>query len=373
MISDRTLNRRRLIMGGVSASLTAGLFSGLAAPAISGTASVTSQGASRVVLGDGHILMALALIIDDPVSHLVGWQGDVVLRSASLFEAWVAQAPELAQVPVLGQASADSFSTEATVGTAPDLVILGGGYGPGRNAGTLIDRVTDFGAEVLFVDFYEDPLTNTAPSLRALGRAFGGVAQERAEAFATFYETRVAAIQSTLAQDTQARPTVLLEAHAGMRGWPCCWIPGGSGLGAFIAAAGGQHAGEAMAPGRSWVQLQLEAALTQTPDIYITTGGPYLSDASGLAIGPGVSEEEARTSLAKAVLESDLRIGETLPPENIHGLWHLFHATPLNILALEALAGWIRPDLFDPAASVRLQQQINQDHLALSVEGTLAI
>jgi iron complex transport system substrate-binding protein len=53
----------------------------------------------------------------------------------------------------------------------------------------------------------------------------------------------------------------------------------------------------------------------------------------------------------------------------VHGLWNFFNAVPLNILAAEAFAHWLRPDLFadiDPDQSLK---EINARFAAVPFNG----
>ena len=53
----------------------------------------------------------------------------------------------------------------------------------------------------------------------------------------------------------------------------------------------------------------------------------------------------------------------------VHGLWNFFNAVPLNILAAEAFAHWLRPDIFadvNPDASLN---EINERFAAVPFRG----
>ncbi|WP_142848370.1 hypothetical protein [Telmatospirillum sp. J64-1] len=54
----------------------------------------------------------------------------------------------------------------------------------------------------------------------------------------------------------------------------------------------------------------------------------------------------------------------------VHALWHNFYNSPMNLLAIEALATWIHPELFsdiDPAATLA---EINERFLPVPFQGT---
>lgn len=373
--------RRRTILKSLAAGASlAALAPALALPARADTSLVTQDNrridadlTGRVLLGDGHVLLALSLIHPDPVGLLAAWQGDFARYSTVLYDQYRARFPQIDAVPIVGQASPDTFSVEAALASAPAVAILAGSYGPGSEDTHVVDRLRDAGVEVVFVDFYVNPLENTAPSMRALGRIFGGEIEAKAEAFARFHESRLDRVRDRTRPGEIDRPTVLLQAHAGAQGWNCCYMPGKAGLGEFIALAGGANIGDALSQTRPWVQSGLEYVLAQDPDIFVTTGGPYLAEKGGPVIGPGVSEADAKESLKAALDHAEVNVLTAVRSGRVHALWHLLQATPFNAVAVEALALWQHPDLFsdiDPAATFA---EINRDYLAVPLEGCFAV
>ncbi|MCG5477222.1 MAG: ferrichrome ABC transporter, partial [Sinorhizobium fredii] len=53
----------------------------------------------------------------------------------------------------------------------------------------------------------------------------------------------------------------------------------------------------------------------------------------------------------------------------VHGLWNFFNAIPLNIVAAEAFAAWLRPDLFADVDPARTLAEINERFAAVPFEG----
>ncbi|GGE54011.1 ferrichrome ABC transporter substrate-binding protein [Agaricicola taiwanensis] len=328
---------------------------------------------SRLLLGDGHILLALALIHPDPASLIAAWQGDLTRHSPEIFKAYQRKTPSLAEAQVVGMASPDTFSVELALAAEPDLAIFGGCYGPGPTSTSVLSRMKDVGVPVVFVDFFHDPLANTAPSMRRLGAALGGEARDKAKDFAAFHEARLKRIADRLAEARPQRPSVLLQSMAGAPGWNCCWVPGEAGLGTFITFAGGQNIGAELSTTTPWIRANREFVLSHPIDCFVTTGGPHLRGTQGLVIGPEVKEEEAHRTLLSAVAGSEVAEIDAVAQGNVHGFWHLLHATPVNIIAVEALARWLHPDLFsdlDPEATLA---EINQRYLALPLTGRFTV
>ena len=89
----------------------------------------------------------------------------------------------------------------------------------------------------MFIDFLANPIDNTVPSMRLLGRLLGREAA--AEAFVRFHQMRTQRIEQRLAQAKPPLPSVLIHAHAGLN--ECCNSPGRATIGAFIEPAGGRN------------------------------------------------------------------------------------------------------------------------------------
>ena len=368
--------RRRDFITGLAAASAACLMSGGPGKAFAGQVTeYTGEGVEipsrprRLLLGDGHLLLALALVHPDPVSLLAGWQGDLIRHSPAIFDAYRKRSPDLAKVPVVGQASADSFSVEAAIATKPDLAILAGCYGPGKRTPQIVARLQAAGIPVLFVDFWVDPIRNTAPSIRALGQALGGESVDRAEAFADFHESRLTHISQRLKSVT-TRPKVLIDMHPGA--WSCCWVPGTAGFGHFISVAGGENVTASLSQ-LPWIQASREYVLSNEPDVFVATGGPYMRGQGGPVLGEGVGIEEARRTLKQAVDNSGLKTLKPVRDGRVSAFWHLFQDTPMNVVAVESLARAIHPDVFsdiDPAATM---SEINRRFFAVPLEGCYTI
>ncbi|WP_211230523.1 ABC transporter substrate-binding protein [Inquilinus limosus] len=320
------------------------------------------QPARRVVLGDGGLITVLALLDPEPASLVVGWAENLVRFDPGTAAAYRARFPAIDRLPLVGGTTADSFSIEQVLGLSPDLVVLPLWFGPAEE---LERQLGAAGIPVLHIDFFNDPLRNTVPSLRALGRAVGR--EERAEAFIRFYQEHMGRIARTLAAHPGARPKVLLHARAG--GWDCCWSSGASGPGTLIDFAGGDNIARLVVPGPTG-QLGLEYVLSQNPEVYIAAGGPQLPGPGNFSIGPGVPRAAVREQLAAIRGEPGIGSLPAIAAGRAHALWLNFFHSPTHVVAVEAMAKWIHPELFgdlDPEATLA---EINRRFLAVPMEGT---
>lgn len=318
----------------------------------------------RILLGEGFLLLSLGFVTPDPLASLAGWGGDLKSFDPATYALFAEAFPALEELPTVGLGSFETFSVEQALGLRPDLVV----FSLWQAAGDPEELAAPFeaaGIPVLFVDFYQDPLDNTIRSLELLGRALGQ--EERVAAFAAFHEEHLARITDRLSGEQGEGPSVLLHAFPAL--WPCCWSAGGGGIGEAIGLLGGRNIGADRFPSANGGQLNLEYVITQDPEVYIATGVAGAA-ADGLQLGSGVGPEEARASLEAVVEAPGLATLKATREGRVHGLWNFFNGSPLNILAVEAMATWIRPDLFgdiDPGATLA---EINERFSAVPFEGT---
>lgn len=142
---------------------------------------------NRILLGEGRLLSAIALLEGDkPLDRIVGWQGDLRKLDPQTYAAYKAKFPQIDNIPLIGNTSADSVSAEKVLTLNPDIAIFGlSGHGPGKNS-ELVGQLEKAGVPVVFVDFRDNPLQNTLPSIRMLGKALNR--EQTAEKYADFYE-----------------------------------------------------------------------------------------------------------------------------------------------------------------------------------------
>lgn len=303
----------------------------------------------RIVLGEGRLFFALALLDrDDPFQRVVGWQNDMRLLDPHTYQVYAQKYPQIAKLPLIGQASEQSVSAEQILGLKPDLAIFSiAGEGPTQHS-PVADLLEQAGVPVLFIDFRVHPIKNTRVSMEALGTVLGRE-QEAAE-YLGLYDRHLKRVTDAVAglKDSE-RPKVFLELLAGVWQAPG-HTTGKSGLGSVVQAVGGHNIGADVVPG-ALGDVSVEYVLQADPDVYIATG----NRAPGVLLGAGVSTETARQSLAKITARPEFAPLRPIKAGEAHGLWHDFYNSPFNILAIEAMARWVHPERFkdlDPQATM---------------------
>lgn len=338
--------------------------------------SVTLQApAKRIILTQARHLQVLALLHPDPVSILAGWSDEFRTSFSNEYQSYLEHFPAIAKIPVVGRHTADTFSVEQALALQPDLVLLtasfaGIGKGQDPNDSLIIRQFQSAGIPVLIIDFFVQPMENTVPSLRALGKALGQ--QKRSEAFIELYETHMAAIAERLADvPADQKPAVFVHAHAGST--DCCNSPGTGTFNEMVEYAGGHNIGIDVlktVTGR----LSFEYINTRNPAIYVATGtGSGKRTRSGLVIGTGASEDEARQSLKRIIESNRLGALPAIRNGNAHGIWHAFNDSPLHVIFIEALAGWIHPERFADISARKTLDEINQRFLTVPMQGTYMV
>ncbi|MFT0476377.1 ABC transporter substrate-binding protein [Pseudomonas antarctica] len=317
----------------------------------------------RVVLGEGRLISAFALLDKDaPFQRIVGWQNDLKLLDPHTYNAYVAKFPKVKDIPLIGQASEQSVSAEEILSLKPDLAVFSiSGHGPTEHS-AVADVLTKAGIPVLFVDLRINPVEGTHTSMNALGQALGREAQ--ANAFLDFYDQHIKVITDAVATlPAGPRPSVFLELLAGAWQAPG-HTTGKSGMGEMIKLVGGRNIAAEVVPG-ALGDISVEYALKADPDVYVATG----NHKPGLMLGAGVSTDEARGAFDRVLARPEFANLRAIREGKAHGLWHDFYNSPYNLLAIEALAKWVHPQLFaklDPQASM---EQINRQFLGIPLQG----
>lgn len=322
----------------------------------------------RILLTEGMLLIAASLVHEDPASRVVGWGGDLKRFDATLYERYRSAFPKLDELPVIGTGKSETLSVEAALALQPDLIVMSK-WQLGSGGSRLVELLELAGLTVAVVDFYQDPDANTLQSMAIIGKIFDR--ETKAAAYIDFYESHKQRLETLAATLSGPRPKVFLHAFAGV--WPCCWSAGTGNLGAFIDRFGGDNIGAASFPTANGGSLGREYVLTADPDVYIVTGTPTDNAPGAIRIGPGVPAADAGETLTDVIELSEIPDLAAMQNGRVHGLWNYFNAMPFNIVAMEALARWIRPDVFGEIDPAQTMAEINEYFLAVPLEGTFLV
>lgn len=309
---------------------------------------VLDEPVRRIVLGEGRHMAVLGLLHDDPVALVAGWRLDKALDAPTM-AAYRAKFPAIDTITSVGSGNRD-ISVETVVGLEPDLVILSLMDRGDPAMDRALQQFEAAGIPVAFVDFFSHPQENSIPSLRIIGALTGG--EDRAEEFATFYDTRLKRIRERLADPSIRRPRVFFHVHAAPTG--CCSTAGQGVFNDFITTAGGTNVAAETLKGVIG-NVSLEFLISTDPDFYIATGGGHMRARGGLVLGPDVEKSEAERTFADLIAGSGISTLRAVEEGRAAGVWQLFNDSPTHIALIEYLARTLHPDLFadvDPDATL---------------------
>ena len=331
--------------------------------------------AKRVILTQARHLPVMALLTPDPVSILAGWSDEFRTSFSREYQNYLERFPAIAKVPLVARHTADSFSVEQTMALRPDLVVLTARFAGGTDRESvenslMMKRFAAAGIPVLVVDFFVKPLENTVPSLKALGEAIGQ--PQRTAEFIDFYQRHMKGVADRLKDlPASSHPPVLVHAHAGST--DCCNSPGQGTFNEMIRYAGGHNIGADVLKTQTG-KLSFEYINSRNPQVYIATGtGSGKRASQGLHIGTGVTEDDARSSLQAVIDGNRLTALSAVRNGNAHGIWHAFNDSPLHVVFIEALAGWIHPDRVDEQSARKTLDEINRRFLTVPLSGTYLV
>jgi iron complex transport system substrate-binding protein len=307
-----------------------------------------SDQVGKVILGEGRFLAAFGVLeINNPLSRVAGMLNEFRKFDPATFQKYKEIYPEIDSIPVFGQTSEDTVSIEKIISLKPDVAIFGvEGHGPKARSKVIIDTLKAVGIPIIFIDFRQQPLKNTAKSIEIIGQILGQ--EKQAEAFSSLYKTELTKITDRLAKNATSCPTVLLEIRVGL-GEECCMTISRGMFADMIEQAGACNIAKDVLPGEAGL-LNLEYVITNAPDIYIGTAvgsmkGP-MSGKGRIVLGAGIEETTARSSLEEALQRAGINSLPAVQNKRAHAIWHHFYNSPLNLYAFQKFAKWFHPELF---------------------------
>jgi len=300
----------------------------------------------RIILGEGRqIYFVATLDKDDPFKRIVGWRDDLPKADPDNYKAYLARYPDIAKLPTFGGMKEGSFDVEQAIALKPDVLFMNIESKVASDEAKLIEKLAAVGIPVVYVDFRERPFENTEPSMRLIGKLFGE--EEKAEEFIAFRAAEIARVTDRLKGAKVDQPLVMIE-RAGGYSDDCCMSFGRENFGKMVEIAGGRNLAADLIPGTFGV-VNPEQIVAANPDVVIVTGGnwdAYVPGGAWVGLGPGTDLAEARRKLVNLTQRPAFAHTAAVGNGRVHAIWHQFYNSPYQFVAIQAIAGWLHPELF---------------------------
>ncbi|WP_299777512.1 ABC transporter substrate-binding protein [uncultured Roseobacter sp.] len=324
---------------------------------IAGREITLPQAPSRIILGEGRMMYAIAPLTDsNPFEKIVGWKDDLIQYDPDAFRKFEAAFPQdAARMVNFGNPYAGDFSIEAVLENEADLVLLDLGNLFKAEETGLIDKLDKAGVPVAFIDFRQNPTENAIPSMLLLGRVLGE--EKNAAEFIDFYVAQMRKVSNVVAGiPAEERPLVVVENAAGWQNDFCCWSFGPYNYGRFVELAGGTNYGSKLANAYS-VDLSLEGILTADPDVVIGTGANWAEarpEVTATLLGYEADPDENAKRIKALAERSGFKDLRAVQEGRMHSIYHQFYNSPYHFIAIQQIAKWLHPADFedlDPQAT----------------------
>ncbi len=327
----------------------------------------------RVILGEGRQLyLVAALDTQNPIERIVGWRKDLIQSDPDTYGAYLRKFPDIAKIPTFGGFEDGTFDIEQAISQRPDVIILNIEAQHATEDARYIEKLDALGIPVVYVDFRNNPMQNTEPTMRLFGQLFGK--QARAEAFIDFRNQQIRRVTDVIEARHPARPKVFIERIGGYTD-DCCLTFGNENFGLFVEMAGGDNIAKGIIP-TTFGQLNAEQVVVANPAQVVVTSANWEAFAPGghwVGVGPGADMAQARQKLAWYTQRPAYAGIKAQDDRAFHAIWHQFYNSPYQFVAIQQLAKWFHPTLFadlDPDASFR---QLHEQFLPVPYEPGYAV
>lgn len=305
------------------------------------------QAPRRIVLQDGRDIMAMALLDrEEPFKRIVAWNNLLKRQDSKGWAVLSQRWPEAESIPNMGLSDHGEVNNETVIATHPDLLIAQLRAKPTLEQTGVLARFKALNIPVLFLDYQQQPIKNTVPSIKLLGKVLDR--EKNAKAYTDFYQQRLSLIRQTVAKQSH-NPLVFIEPIAG-NSESCCFTHGRNGWGDLVATAGGENIGTQLLTGASGF-INPEQIITMRPEYYVMTGSKR-GDANNpvLPFGYNADPKQVQARFNALLARNAVTEIPAVKAGHVAGVYHHFYNHPWNIIGVEVLA-----KLFYPQAMAQLE------------------
>ncbi|WP_018917571.1 ABC transporter substrate-binding protein [Vreelandella zhanjiangensis] len=330
---------------------------------------VTLDGpAERVILGEGRQIYLLGLLEPEaPFSHIVGWREDFSQADPDNYARYAERFPEIEELPTFGGFKDGTFDVEQAASLTPDIVFMNLEAKAATEDAAYDDKLGQLGIPIVYVDFREDPIEHTIPSMRLMGQIMGDEAA--AEEFIDFAEAQLARVTDVIEEANPERPSVFID-RAGGYSDECCMSFGPGNFGEYVTLAGGTNIADGIIPG-SFGTLNPEQIIAANPEHVVVTGGnwdAYVPGGDWVGMGPGADMQAAHDKLEALTGRTAMTGIQAVESGNFHAIWHQFYNSPYYFVAIQQLAKWLHPELFEDLDPEATMEELHERFLPIDYE-----
>jgi len=322
----------------------------------------------KVILGEGRqIYLLSALQPDNPFETVVGWREDFGQADPDSYARYLKKFPQMADLPTFGGFKDGTFDVEQAAALEPDVILMNIEAKAATEDSGYDDKLAELDIPIVYVDFRDDPLDHTTPSMRIIGTLLGE--EQAAEDFIAFSEAQMKKVTDAIAAGNPDRPTVFVD-RAGGYSEDCCMSFGDGNFGEYVTVAGGENIARDIIPA-TFGTLNAEQIIAANPDHVVVTGGnwdAYVPGGAWVGMGPGADMAEARRKL-EALTQRTAMTGITaVDTGNFHAIWHQFYNSPYYFVAVQKMAKWFHPELFEDLDPEATMQELHARFLPVDYE-----
>lgn len=323
-----------------------------------------------MILGEGRIVYALSLLRQKPLEGVLAWRTDLIKNDPDTYAKMLEKFPEIKNIPDLGNPYSSDINLETIISMKPDVYLLNVGNLLKAQESGLIDKLARVGIPTVFIDFRQEALKDTIPSMKILGAVVN--AEKKAEEFISFYEKQMDKIKQRVSKIPQKdRPLVFIENAAGLDGDGCCVTYGNKNFGNFVDFAGGRNWGSSKSSNLKF-KVNPEVIFSEPFDYIIVTGANWkdaYKGATPVSLGYFAKPKEIQEEMRYLANREGFASLKAIKNKNFYAIYHQFYNTPYHFIAVLAFAKWFHPELFKDVNLYKTYADFYERFLPIGLSG----
>lgn len=293
----------------------------------------------RIALNLNVDLIYLALLQrESPLEDVVIWGNSSVLGGGielALYRHLESALPESRDIPVMEFGGGVNF--EALIKAKPDLFIADSFFKIFFEKDEVFKRLDDLGTKVIFIDTFNNSVPNVLRNLELLSKVLDREAEYKE--FEDYYNRKFNYLKETIAK--QKKKLVFASVYAGFYGLDsCCGTNRKDLFGNLVMQLGLENWGDSFLSANEF-QVSTEVLIKNQPDVFFLTTGN-----GAIPVGLSADEKAIREPMKRYLSQIGLSELQAIKNNDIVAMPTDFASSPINIVALEAIAKASYPEIF---------------------------